>query len=41
MTNGMRNRTCMRCGMRETLRNLGHVQAWVEVPRTVKGAPRP
>jgi hypothetical protein len=31
MLNGARNRTCLRCGMRETLRDLGHVLAWVEV----------
>jgi hypothetical protein len=26
-----RNRVCLRCGQRETLRDYGHVLAWEEV----------
>jgi hypothetical protein len=25
------SRVCVRCGQKERLQNLGHVQAWVEV----------
>jgi hypothetical protein len=28
MTTSTRQRVCVRCGTRETLRDLGHVRAW-------------
>ena len=31
MTTSARHRICLRCGHRETLRDLGHVLAWEEV----------
>jgi hypothetical protein len=31
MTTSARHRICLRCGQRETLRDLGHVLAWEEV----------
>jgi hypothetical protein len=32
-------RVCTRCGRREMLRNLGHVEAWVELPATAVRTP--
>jgi hypothetical protein len=32
MTSGAAHRACLRCGLRETLRNYGHVRGWEEVP---------
>jgi hypothetical protein len=31
MTTRVRHRVCLRCGLRETLRDQGHVLAWEEV----------
>jgi hypothetical protein len=33
MTTSARHRICLRCGTRETLRNLGSVTGWEEVPK--------
>ena len=33
MASGTAHRTCLRCGMREALRNYGHVQGWEEVTK--------
>ena len=32
-------RVCLRCGRKETLRNLGHVEAWVEIATAATRAP--
>jgi hypothetical protein len=33
MTTSTRQRICLRCGARETLRNFSHVIGWEEEPR--------
>ena len=33
MTTSARQRVCVRCDTRETLRDLGHVRAWVELTK--------
>jgi len=33
MTTSPRQRVCVRCDTRETLRDLGHVRAWVELTK--------
>lgn len=38
MTSAAR-RVCLRCGRKETLRNLGHVDAWIEIARPAIRAP--
>jgi hypothetical protein len=40
MTGGGAHRTCLRCGMRETLRNYGHVRGWEEVTKDTGRAGR-
>ena len=35
MTTSTRQRVCLRCGTRETLRDLGHVHAWQELTKRV------
>ena len=39
MQTGAAHRVCLRCGQKETRRNLGNVQAWVETG--AKAAPVP
>jgi len=34
------HRTCLRCGMRETLRNYGNVRGWEVVTRRAAVRPR-
>lgn len=32
MTISARHRVCLRCGLREVMRDFGHVLAWEELP---------
>jgi hypothetical protein len=41
MTTSARHRICLRCGQRETLRDLGHVLAWEEVTGAAARGPKP
>jgi hypothetical protein len=34
MMSGAAHRICLRCGLREALRNYGHVRGWEEVTAT-------
>jgi len=39
MTTSVRQRVCLRCGQRETLRDYGNVRGWEEVSETaVRGS---
>jgi hypothetical protein len=38
MTTSARRRVCLRCGLREMLRNYGNVLGWEEVGETVSVA---
>jgi hypothetical protein len=34
MTSKAARRVCLRCGLRESLRDYGHIRGWEEVSRT-------
>jgi hypothetical protein len=36
MTNRAAHRTCLRCGLREELRNYGHVRGWEEMTKVME-----
>jgi hypothetical protein len=40
MTTSARQRVCLRCGTRETLRDFGNTLAWEERAKAVVPAPR-
>ncbi len=37
MTTSARQRICVRCGTRETLRHFGNVSGWEEVTTAIRG----
>jgi hypothetical protein len=36
VTSGAGQRTCRRCGLREALRNYGHVRGWEEMTKVIE-----